>query len=165
MPKIPEETKEEIDKLYKDGLKLPAIARRTGASVSYVYGITLLGKRDNPETGMPFESLKEYHEHLARKRDNPETGMPFESLAEYRDYNEKMRMGNQRNKWLGEMITAGLNQGGYCQSWLAEQIGVSRQAVSLYVSGKSFPKEETLGRLVEVLELGIEYDSLEEAVG
>ncbi|HLC56968.1 MAG TPA: hypothetical protein VJH95_00190, partial [Candidatus Nanoarchaeia archaeon] len=111
MPKIPEETMEEIDNLYRDGLKLPAIARRTGASVSYVYGITLLGKRDNPETGMPFESLKEYHEHLARKRDNPETGMPFESLAEYRDYNEKMRMGNQRNKWLGEMITAGLNQG------------------------------------------------------
>ena len=51
------------------------------------------------------------------------------------------------------MIDNRLKELGRNQSWLAEQLGVSKQAVSLYVQGKSKPKGEKLDKLFGVLNI------------
>jgi transcriptional regulator with XRE-family HTH domain len=50
------------------------------------------------------------------------------------------------------------------QSWLAEEIGVTRQSVSLYVKGRSVPKDDLLQKLYSSLDVqyGILDDLLED---
>ena len=64
--RIAEETKEKIQKLYKENVNIADIARQTGVSYSTAYGYTAARKRG-------FESRYEYEEHLAKQRQkNPE---------------------------------------------------------------------------------------------
>ncbi len=49
------------------------------------------------------------------------------------------------------MVKKGLKELGQTQSLLAEKLGVSRQAVSLYIQGKSMPKGEKLEKLLEII--------------
>jgi|TARA_Y100000034_G_scaffold48501_1_gene59875 DNA-binding XRE family transcriptional regulator len=190
MPKrISNETKEEIMKLYDHGSGLSPIeiARQTGVSYPSVYGLTRVRQRVNPETGQPFESLTQYRDYNARQRVNPETGQPFESLSQYQDYNARQRVnpetgqpfesrsqyqdyrGRQKvnrpeNQRLGGLIRRRLKNLGKNQSWLAEEIGVTRQSVSLYVKGRSVPKDDLLQKLYSSLDVqyGILDDLLED---
>ena len=97
-----------------------------------------------------FGSLNEYREHLAKERG-------FGSLNEYREHLAKERANRNSNKELSYLIKTRLREIGKNQSWLADQIGVSRQAVSFYSQGKLIPKAEVLNRLFEVF--GVERKS------
>ena len=144
MPKrISNETKEEIMKLYDNGSGLSPIeiARQTGVSYPSVYGLTRV-----------------------RQRVNPETGQPFESRSQYQDYRERQKVNRPENQGLGGLIRRRLKNLGKNQSWLAEEIGVTRQSVSLYVKGRSVPKDDLLQKLYSSLDVqyGILDDLLED---
>ena len=147
--RIPQEVREEINRLYNDGLRLSEIARQTGVSYPSVYGMTRARQKVNPETGEPFESYTAYRKHLARQKVNPETGEPFKSRTEYEAYHARQRI--NRNKGLGNLIREILEELGQNQSWLAKQLGVSRQAVSNYIQGRLIPGEDKVERLLQVI--------------
>ncbi len=117
------------------------------------YDDYLARQRTNPETDMLFESLREYLDFRARQRTNPETNRPFKSSRELRDYNARQRSQKERNRELSDFVKRRLKWIGLNQNWLAEKIGVSRQAVSLYVAGKSIPKGENLRNLLLALDI------------
>src|SRR3989339_581078 len=117
-------------------------------------------QRTNPETGKLFESLTEYNDYHSRQRTNPETGKLFESLTEYNDYHVRQRTSRPENQELSDLIKKRLKELGRNQSWLAEEIEVTKQRVSQYVQGKSFPKEDVLQKLYSSLE--VPYKTLED---
>ena len=93
-----------------------------------------------------FASLTKYQEHLAKERG-------FASLTEYREHLAKERSRERPNKELSNLIKSRLKKLKRNQSWLAEQIGVSRQAVSFYATGKTIPQDGTLNRLFAILKV------------
>src|SRR3989344_5959566 len=117
-------------------------------------------QRTNPETGKLFESLTEYNDYHSRQRTNPETGKLFASRTEYNDYHERQRTSRPENQELSDLIKKRLKELGRNQSWLAEEIEVTKQRVSQYVQGKSFPKEDVLQKLYSSLE--VPYKTLED---
>ncbi len=163
MPRrIPDEKREEIIRLYDNGggMSPAEIARQTGVSYSSVYGLTKVRQRVNPETGEPFESLNQYQEYTARQRVNPETGEPFESKSQYREYTARQRVNRPENQGLSDLINRRLKELRRNQTWLAEEMGVTRQAVSLYVKGRSTPTNDLLQRLYSSLD--VPYETLDD---
>jgi len=151
--KISDETKKLMEKLYAQDLPISEIARRANVSYPTAYGYTKLRQRINPETGQPFESRSQYQEYTARQRINPETGQPFESLSQYEEYTARQRVNQPENQGLSNLIKKRLKELGKNQSWLARELGVTRQAVSLYVQGRSVPREELLEKLYSSLDV------------
>lgn len=137
--RIPDETKEDIQRLFDDGKGIsPAeIARRTGISYTTVYSLTRVQQRG-------FASNYEYEVHLAQQRG-------FESVNEYREYCAQHRTERKANRELGDLVKQKLKELGKNQSWLAEQLGVSRQAASFYAQGKSIPRGVRLVRLLDIV--------------
>jgi plasmid maintenance system antidote protein VapI len=163
MPRrIPDEKREEIIRLYDNGggMSPAEIARQTGVSYSSVYGLTKVRQRVNPETGEPFESQSQYQEYTARQRVNPETGEPFESLSQYQEYTARQRVNRPENQGLSDLINRRLKELRRNQAWLAEEMGVTRQAVSLYVKGRSTPTNDLLQRLYSSLD--VPYETLDD---
>src|SRR3989339_136434 len=117
-------------------------------------------QRTNPETGKLFESLTEYNDYHSRQRTNPKTRKLFASRTEYNDYHERQRTSRPENQELSDLIKKRLKELGRNQSWLAEEIEVTKQRVSQYVQGKSFPKEDVLQKLYSSLE--VPYKTLED---
>src|SRR3989339_638069 len=179
------EIKEKITLLYDNGngLDISKIAQQIGVSYQAIYSLTRIKQRTNPETGKLFESRNEYNDYLIRQRTNPETGKLFESLTEYddyhirqrtnpktrklfasrteyNDYHERQRTSRPENQELSDLIKKRLKELGRNQSWLAEEIEVTKQRVSQYVQGKSFPKEDVLQKLYSSLE--VPYKTLED---
>jgi len=113
------------------------IARQTGVSYGSVYGLTRAQQRG-------FASGYKYEEHLAQEKG-------FASHYEYVDHLSQQRSKRKRNRKVRGLVRKRLRELGKNQSWLAEELGVSRQAVSLYVQGKSIPRGETLGRLLDII--------------
>src|SRR3989344_858600 len=117
-------------------------------------------QRTNPETGKLFESQTEYNDYHIRQRTNPKTRKLFASRTEYNDYHERQRTSRPENQELSDLIKKRLKELGRNQSWLAEEIEVTKQRVSQYVQGKSFPKEDVLQKLYSSLE--VPYKTLED---
>lgn len=128
--RIPKETEKKIQRLFKGEIGLAEIARRTGVSYSSVYALTKLRQRINPETGRKYASLVELHDYQARQRSK-----------------------RKKNKELSILIKEGLKKLNKNQSWLAEQLDISREAVSNYIKGESMPKEDNLRNLLKILEI------------
>src|SRR3989344_2138776 len=149
--RITDEQGEEARRLYDTGLKPSEIAMQTGISYSSVYGLTKVRQRVNPETGEKFKSYGDYQDYLARQRVNPETEEKFKSYGDNQDYLARQRV--NQNKEQSDLIRGRLEEMGKNQSWLAEQLGVSKQAVSLYIQGKSKPRGERLDKLLRVLNI------------
>src|SRR3989338_3692446 len=126
--RITDEQREEARRLYDTGLKTSEIGMQTGISYSSVYGLTKGRQRGNPEKGEKFKSYVDNQDYLARQRVN-------------------------QNKEQSDLIRGRLEEMGKNQSWLAEQLGVSKQAVSLYIQGKSKPRGERLDKLLRVLNI------------
>src|SRR3989339_278141 len=124
------------------------------------YNDYLIRQRTNPETGKLFESLTEYDDYHIRQRTNPKTRKLFASRTEYNDYHERQRTSRPENQELSDLIKKRLKELGRNQSWLAEEIEVTKQRVSQYVQGKSFPKEDVLQKLYSSLE--VPYKTLED---
>ena len=156
MPKriIPNELRQKISRLYDSGRGLsPAeIARRTEVSYASVYGMTKARQRINPDTGKPFESYTAYREHLARQRINPDTGEPFESGTQYYEHLARQRSQKEVNRELSDFVKRRLKELCRTQSWLAEELGISRQMISFYTQGNSVPKGERLRKLRNILD-------------
>ena len=190
MPKrIPQETREEIQRLYDEGrgISLAEIALQTGVSYASVYGMTKVRQRINPETGEQFKSQTEYLTHLARQRINPETGEQFKSQSERLDYLARQRINpetgeqfksqteyleylvrqrkeRKRNRELSDLVKTRLRKLGKTQSWLAQQLGVSKQAVNSYANSVSIPQGENLNKLFVALEISDKPKSLDDLV-
>ena len=156
--RITTEQKEEVKRLYDSGkgLSIIEIVERTGLNYHVVYTQTklrnTLRQRTNPETGQPFTSKGEYESYQARQRTNPETGQPFTSLTELKDYQARKARRRKVNRKLEELVSVSLNVLNKDLSWLAKEIGVSRQMTSLYSQGKSIPKPEILSKLFVALD-------------
>jgi len=131
--RIPQKTKDRVQKLYEHGLRVAEIARRTGISPVSVHGLTKLleqynpdtGKKFkklselteyritqmiNPETGQPYKSLKEYRAYCIFHKINPKTKEPFASETEYQKYTEKKRQKRKKNKALSKLIKTKLEE-------------------------------------------------------
>ncbi|MBW2993153.1 helix-turn-helix domain-containing protein [Candidatus Woesearchaeota archaeon] len=169
--KLSEEARKSIDDLYEKGLPVSDIADRTGISYPIIYSHTKLRERG-------FESCSEYKEHLAKKKgfesyheylEYLTIKNGFKSVKEYQehlavkngydsfnDYNNQMAKQRQQrpeNQMLGILIEWGLKKIGKNQTWLAEQLGTTRQTVSSYRNGKTFPKEPMLEKMCSVLDV------------
>lgn len=142
MPRrIPENVRVKISKLYDNGggMSLSEISKQTGVSYSSVYGMTRLRQRTNSERGRYFKSRTEYDDWRARQR--AEKNKEFSTLLKYR-----------------------LNELGKNQSWLAEQLGVTRQAVSLYTQGKLISRGEKFNKLLKILNINGKRKSIENMI-
>jgi len=171
--KISSEQKDRIKKLYADGngYSVKSIAHEVGLSYSAVYSLTKLLNRINPETGKPFSSRQEYERYIVLKKG-------FSSVNDYRktlaqnngygsnnDYRKTLaikRTQKPKNQCLGSLIKKRLLELGKNQSWLSNESGVPRQAISLYVLGRSFPSEETLQKILSSLD--VSYETLEDLI-
>ena len=157
MPReISDKKKQLIHRLYQSGLPVKNIAREAGVShtTAWIYSAAKKGG---------FESCYDYQRSLARKRG-------FESLSKRREYSARERgfeshyeyledLAGKRqerleNRELGELIKSRLKELGRTQLWLAEQVGISKQLMSLYALGKVTPKKNVLEKLYSVLERG-----------
>ena len=141
--RITGEQREDAWKRYQSGESIKDISQSVGVSYISAWFMTE-GRRRG------FGSWNEYQKHLAKERG-------FGSLNEYREHLAKERANRNSNKELSYLIKTRLREIGKNQSWLADQIGVSRQAVSFYSQGKLIPKAEVLNRLFEVF--GVERKS------
>ncbi len=90
--RISQEKREEIIRLYGDGLATSEIARQTGVSCPTVRGMTQVREMINPDTGKLFESQGQYLDYLAGQWLNPETGKLFKSSWELKNYWARQRI-------------------------------------------------------------------------
>ncbi len=86
---IPQETRDEIVRLYNEGTSYTEIARRTGVSTSSVYGFTKLRER--------FESLSAYREHLVKRAG-------FKSLNDYQKHLAEKHGFESRNDYEENLV-------------------------------------------------------------
>src|SRR3989344_2988269 len=96
--KIPEEKKEQVRKLYGDGLAIRDISRQTGISYASVYCLTRAKERG-------FNSYCEYQEHLAKKRG-------FNSRCEYEEELAEKRSWRKKNKRFSRALKMFLSENG-----------------------------------------------------
>ena len=68
----------------------------------------------------------------------------------------RQRVNKPENQELSNLIRRRLKEIGKNESWLAEEIGVTRQAVSLYVRGRSIPTDGLLQKLYSSLDVSYE---------
>ena len=54
---------------------------------------------------------------------------------------------------LGKLIKRRLERIGKSQVWLAQQLGISKQAVFQYINADTYPKKPTLTRLKAILQI------------
>ncbi len=184
--KIPEEVKEEIVRLYDNGngLNPRQISERIDVSYSTVYKLTRLKERMNPFTLKIFESDKEYKEFFAHTNG-------FKSYKEYENYrarangfrsrasynraiekgrklkikNEKRKQEEEKRKIikqnLGDLILKRLEEFGKTKTWLAKEVGVTREAISKYSRGIYLPgDEDILQNLFSALD--VDYKNLDD---
>ena len=117
-------------------------------------------QRINKKTKQPFESRSQSEEDMVRKRINSETVQQFESRSQYEKYTARQRVNRPENQGLSRLITRRLEELGRNQSWLADEIGVTRQTVWSYVKGRSTPKDDLLKRLYSSLD--VPYETLDD---
>jgi len=106
---------------------------------------------------MPGQRDRDYREDLAKQkgfdsyRDHLERlaqGRGFASKNEYRKEMARRKQTKPKNKAVRDLINSKLQEIGKNQAWLARQVGLSRQSISMYAQGKVLPKDnETLGRI------------------
>src|SRR3989338_2814277 len=148
--KIQDRQRERAWEMYETGDSITDIAKSINISYTSAWGLTE-GRRQG------FKNLNEYMEHLAVKKG-------FKNLSKYREHLAVKRSQRHTNKELSDLIKYSLKKLGKNQTWLAEQIGVTRQTVSSYIHGKNIPLEETLSLLFSTLEIKRKPKSLDELV-
>lgn len=143
--KFSKETVEKMQSLYEENLSAKEISKRLKISYStvYVYAKVFSGE---------FGSRNDYWEYLAKQKG-------FESLSDYRGYLAKQRQEKKDYKRLSIVLQENLKERGR-QSWLANQVNITRQAVSLYLQGKAIPNEKLLRNIFHALNLP--YKTLED---
>lgn len=171
MKKLTNEKRELIWQLYQEGEQVKDIAKSVGVAISTAWaysrgrerGFTSKTDYQNrrvSERGFPSNTA--YQDYLSREKGFPSFTAYREHLVEvrgfrsYGDYLKNIaekRRKRPANKALSRLIINRLKREKKNSSWLAEQLGVTRQSVDLYKRGKSIPKKATLEKLFSVLEL------------
>ena len=174
---LQKETIEKMRLLYKKNLSTKKISERLKIPYSTVYVHTRVFSGE-------FNSPNEYHEHLAKQRGYKsfneyrkqwveEKGFNslskyieyqvkkkgFETLSKYTEHLTKKKQEKEEYKKLKRILQENLKERGR-QSWLANQVNITSQAVSLYLQGKAIPKEKLLRNIFHVLNLP--YKTLED---
>ncbi|MBS3123326.1 helix-turn-helix domain-containing protein [Candidatus Woesearchaeota archaeon] len=139
MPNLSQEKEQLIQDLYTQNLSLREIAQRADVSKSTVYNHTKLKERG-------FASHTEYKSYTVQKRG-------FASLTEYQNYLSKENKQKITHKLLSTLITTRLKELGKNQSWLAEELNLTRQMISYYIKGINLPRDYILTNLFSVLEV------------
>ena len=164
--KIQDRQRERAWEMYETGDSITDIAKSINISYTSAWGLTE-GRRQG------FKNLNEYMEHLAVKKgfknrseyqEHLAVQKGFKNLSKYREHLAVKRSQRHTNKELSDLIKYSLKKLGKNQTWLAEQIGVTRQTVSSYIHGKNIPLEETLSLLFSTLEIKRKPKSLDELV-
>jgi len=140
--KIPEEVIALVRELDQKGISMRMIAQRTGVSYSTVWVYTKTN----------FESYNAYQEHRAKARG--------ESLEKYKKQLAEERRKRPKNQRLGDLVKKRLKELKKSQAWLGEQLGITKQAVNLYIQGTNFPKDKILSKLYSALE--VPYETLDD---
>ena len=147
------ESKEASEKDLSDKLNLPYSAvyinlrtTQRGYTSFNEYIKDLIKKRE-------FSCYKDYCNYLAKQKG-------FKSRHAYDVYLSEERQKKPENKKLSEIIIKTLKELEKNQSWLAKQIGVSRQVVSNYTHAKIMPRKPVLEKIFSALELP--YKTLED---
>jgi len=138
----------------------PETGKKFGSRAEYEEYTTR--QRVNPETGKKFGSLSEYQKHLAIQKINPETGQTFGSFNEYHEYMARQRVKKPENQITSQYIKTRLEGIGMTQSWLAEQLEISKNTVSRYANGLITPRKNLQKKLFEALDSP--YKSIDELV-
>ena len=88
-----------------------------------------------------FQKQIDYLNFLAQKKG-------YESHNEYLKSKRK-KNDNQglKRQGLSKLITGLLNETGKNQLWLAEQVGISAQSISMYVHAEVYPKKEIVDKI------------------
>nr|MBI4156466.1 helix-turn-helix domain-containing protein [Candidatus Woesearchaeota archaeon] len=166
MPKLSESRIKSLRKQRAKGISVVEIAKKENLTYNQVYYHTGLldlalsqgyasqreyvnyqiRQKINPETGKKYASRSEYDEDLAKRRG-------FKSKSKYQEYLAKIKQNKKQNKELSDLIREKLKKTGKDQKDLAEEIGVSRQMVSIYLQGKSIPKNDILKKLSKAIEV------------
>jgi len=84
----------------------------------------------------------------------------FSSLNEYKNFLIKQRKKQPINRALGEMIKKRLKEIGKKEKWLADQLGVSKNAVNSYISGTNKPAYRFHKKFFELL--GLPYQTMDD---
>ncbi|MFT4343628.1 MAG: helix-turn-helix transcriptional regulator [Candidatus Woesearchaeota archaeon] len=171
--RIPPNKREKITEMYSQGTPMKRIAEKVGVSYGTVYNLTRLRERTNPHTGKPYhspheasvagvssrfnkEEIRFYRSHRdyldgrLQEWTNPETGEHFESMTDYLRFREKERSKRPENRQFAEWLSEQLHERGKT-AWLAEQVGISRQALYQYKNGKCLPSYDILEKINGVL--------------
>ncbi len=111
------------------------VARRVDVSYSTASGSAISVQRPNREKGQSPEPDTHHGKYDTH----------------HRGYLDSQRQQRPSNRELSRLIKTRLNKLGETQTWLAEEIGVTRAAVSLYANGKLVPKEGVLEKLYSAL--------------
>ena len=180
--KIQDRQRERAWEMYETGDSITDIAKSINISYTSAWGLTE-GRRqgfknrseyqEHLAVQKGFKNLNEYMEHLAVKKgfknrseyqEHLAVQKGFKNLSKYREHLAVKRSQRHTNKELSDLIKYSLKKLGKNQTWLAEQIGVTRQTVSSYIHGKNIPLEETLSLLFSTLEIKRKPKSLDELV-
>ena len=124
------------------------LVRQRGFSSISEYEEDLAGRKG-------FSSRSEYRNDLARRNG-------FSSINKYQEYLAKKRQNKQENKLFSKIIKGRLSELNKTNKWLADQLGINDNLVSLYVSGKSLPIINLQTKLLKTLELP--YKTLEDII-
>lgn len=134
--KIPQATIRRIQSLARKEYDAYSIAEAEGVSITAVRFYT--GPRYER-----FESLMAYHEHLAELNG-------YASRSEYQREADAARSQRKKYREVSKLVHDILRQQEKNQSWLANYLGVSRQAVSFYAQGKRMPSNNIYQKLREL---------------
>lgn len=160
--KISEEIKEKILYLSQQGKSYDEIASITNTSrkTAWVYSnIKRMGLKSHTdyETHLikrkGYRSRAEYAEAKAKERGYKKLAGYSKSLAEERQQKDA-------NIAFSCFLAERIKEQGINQAELARQLGVSKQAVSMYVQGKMLPCEEKLKKVFSVL--GVNYKTIDD---
>ena len=141
--KITEETKVSIKQYYNQGLSLAEVARRTKVPRTTVYNYT---RGLEKAQSLGYDTYTAYRNHVIREK----------GYASWRAYMRGLESQHQQQQLYQEsarMIMQALRRMNKTQKWLAEQLRVNKNAVTLYVQGKTLPNKEHRKKLCDVLQL------------
>jgi hypothetical protein len=161
-PRIPSETIDFIELMYKEGCSPRKIARIVGIDQTTAWGFTELREAGYDTKheyyvewaeGRGFQSFYDYLTNLVKKRN-------FASYPEYQKHLGELRQTRPANVKLSGLITDNLERVGRSQAWLSREIGVGKSMVAFYVKGTNLPSEAVAKRLF--LALNLPYQTLDD---
>lgn len=164
--KITDKQKEYAWNMYESGNSINYIAEYIKVSYTSAWVMTE-GRKNGFKNNSDYQkylaqknghnSLNNYKEHLAQEKG-------FESLNNYQKHLAQKRSKRYPNKDLSNLIKSSLKLLDKTQSWLAKEIGISKQLISLYANGLIIPKSETLEKLFNILKVETKPKSLEDLI-